>query len=79
MVKSQLLSFRQPGCLPVEARGFAPPSRGGFAFVVDIDFTPRNMYDTQHVAQEATRAVRLRLRVNIEPSPSLFAGWLYHR
>ncbi len=33
-VRLQPSSFRQPGYLSLEARGFAPPPRGGLAFVV---------------------------------------------
>jgi hypothetical protein len=35
-------SVRQPGCLPSRGRslGFAPPPRGGFAFVVKVTFYP---------------------------------------
>src|SRR5918998_5107457 len=30
------ISFRQPGCLPVEVRGFAPPPRGRFSFFQEL-------------------------------------------
>ena len=57
--------------LAKEARGFAPPPRGGLTFVVGIGFIPRNVHNTQHVVQKATRTGTLCLGSNMAISPSL--------
>ena len=69
-------SFRQPGYLAGEVRGFAPPPLGRFAFswtlaLYHATYIARNIYlKTQELCKVALLDQRKAL------SLALFAGWL---